>query len=500
MKRCAVAFFLCLVLALGGVVAGVTILRSQENQVTVTMEQETGDRSVLQGLTARETACQNSTMGWRLTIPLETPEKSETECFRASKDLREGKDLMWMESAGVEFRFPDGFFASGDVSYTEEVDQLWQREAERTDPGKSHTETVRVADVLETLPLEIYFHLPEQQRDRSGWLTVDLRELELSAERFFRFPPPPELEWEVTVRKDASGQVIEKSFSNSGDNPYPDTVSAVGEDRCFFTLVKTMAGQNLPDFSLVPGGYGIYALDYNGDGQGNFTVEGRSLRNVCPLPEDIRVMNLFLSPDETELFLLTWREGQYTCTILDAETMEEKQSVPIPVRSPASDASPWGTYEEESDRIVHGGEIIWPFLEPLWGENALLLFREPFGPYSFDLYFLSRETEGRYVFRFAVPLPDRFADRAAGRMAAWNGEKLAVGVSPPAARSSLFYEGEDVVLPGLELLVYDGAGTLLWRGTYRTSLTEPGEETSGASVQLATWEKYTPTLHWENGV
>ena len=498
MKRCAIAFFLCLILSLAGAAAGAASLKGMEDRVTVTLERASGDRTALRGLTARETALQDPSPGWSLTIPLEEPERSETDRFRAPKDLREGKELMWMESAGVTLRFPDGYFDDGAASLSEEADRILRQVEERTGPGERRTESIRPADALDALPLEIMFQPPARQQDGSGWRTVDQQGLQRAAERFFRVPPPPELEWEATVRKNASGLVIERSLYDAGDGPELVTVSAVGKERCFFTLARRMAEETPPDFSLVPGGYGIYALDWSGDGQGNFTADGHGLRNVFPLPEDVWVVGLFLSPEETELFLLTWGAGGYTCTVLDAETMEEKQCVPIPVRPPASDASPWGTYEEESDWIVHGGEIVWPFLEPLWGENALLLFREPFGPYSFELYFLSRETDGRYVFRCAVPLPDRFADRAAGRMAAWNGEKLAVGVSPPSARSSLFYEGEDVVLPGLELLVYDGAGTLLWRGTYRTSLTEPGEETSGASVQLATWDPYAPTLRWED--
>lgn len=471
MKRAFVVLALCLVLALVGLTAWAVPVSQSKEQVVVTAQTLAGDSSAAEGLTARQGAVYNNQLVWEMTIPVHHPENTVTDFTRYLYDSDKlpqapesfgGIQLYTMTSfgmglgnAGVPLDEDLSFFTASDRSLNA-MKPLLVSVCDNAEPGESHTETVRPADVLSHYPLSIDTHLPQVESWRystsggwsSEWEMDSFQAFYTAFQDFFDIPIPEEARWEITVCTTENGNLQELGVNALERNASLNTVSAVGETTCYLAFLP-IDETTTPDLSQVPGGPGIYAVDY-GAGQ----VYADTLRNFFPLPEGELVQTLSLSPDGKTLALLTHRDGSYTCTLIDPATAAVRQRL-----CPTESAGQGSFYSQ------------------VWGEDFLFLY----GGMDFILY--EKQTDGSYAFAMAGELPSPPLNTP---VCAWDGARLAIGTVDYNRTSAVSFA----------LCVYQ-AGQLTYQGQYETSLnrlSDPTQAELEEETTLQTLDRFLPGI------
>lgn len=464
MKKSLVLFFLCLVLTLGGAVAGVLAVHGDRDQVVITENTAKGDRSAAQGLVAKQTVQAANHLTWDLTIPLGEPEKATAEFTHlAGNELLDAFSYPRYGMQVQSLRFYASPYNSSGATLDELLAENYHypyspepltdllREADRQIPaGETKTVTLPLKQYMDTYPLGSGMDLPcDSKYDAETQMIND----------FFQFPVLEEETFNCKMIKNPDGTIAEVATDYALFQLDFSSANIVLDDHCFFTFSSDIQEIEGLDFSLVPGGFGIYRLDYPETNDGIHELDTDSLRNVYPLDPDAAVLTFALSPDEKDLILTTWLDGEYRCTILDPDTMTARQSFRIPAAAPAS-ATRYTTTGAGAYQATIREYSISTLRQ---GENCLL-----FCGYD-TFFFFAREPGGEYSLICSgendrLPLCKLGVDTSTSVCVAWNGEKLAVGKTLDSSQD-----------PGLFLYVYDTSGDLLYRGIYETSLEDrPG--------------------------
>ncbi len=240
----------------------------------------------------------------------------------------------------------------------------------------------------------------------------------------------PGAEWEFTAQSDSTGMDF-----------YVKSIKT--EDAIFFSFQP--GAWPFPSFENVPGGYGLYRVDSQGD--------PNTLACVYPLPQGTFVLDVALTPDGSRLLLTTGNAEGYTCTVLDPDTMEELQTFPIPMDPPVITTT--YTLDKEGNRSSY------PYYA--FDISGSVVNQDTFLLLGHDTIHLYLWKDGTYVHQFSNSTEDFYLqDLCPGYESLWNGEKLAIAHT----------YGE----PGLSLWILDDQGNLLYRGTYTTSLEEDVQE------------------------
>ena len=460
MKRACFVFLLCLALVLGTAAAIALPVCQSREEVAVTAETRAGDPAQAAGLTARQGMEYQRRLLWDVTIPADRPEESRTTYTYVSDpaDLPQREPTYW----GIELYSPRSSsvgFSGGSEGLKEilefdrsflGVDAILEDVASRAPETGRYAEVIDPADYRDTYPLSMETDLPNVDSWRyspHGWAGSEEVEaydrIIQTLEGFFSFPIPPEDNaWEVVIEKNEAGDFVGLELHPQTGGFVMNTVSAVGTETCFFAFAQNYGEASL-DFSQVPGGSGVYAIDYP-LGEGFSLLDMDSLRNFCPLPEGTDLIDLALSEDETTLVVVTYRGGTYTCTVLDAASAAVCQSFSIPASPPEPVYTIY--YDEEGEPMEEETSYSWGISGLLWEKDCLLIY----GNDTMSLYL--QKGQG-FTHAMTAEPPEALRYNAQNMAMAWNGEKLALAV--PSYESaydlsftlSVFREGE---------LVYEG--------------------------------------------
>ena len=459
MKKAFLVFSLCLVLALGGFTAAALTLHDSRDDVAVTVTTRTGDASAAQGLIARQQVRHSDNLLWDLTIPLDTPEETNTRFTFSARDMEWNsytEDPLTLSTHISSYHFLDG----PNTTVTETLVQydpafvpllpLLNDMAHRTGPGQTTTETIHPGDYMDRFPYEVYCSLPDTLL-RYDETRSELTDQEQRIPRFFQeaFPldfPEDDL-WTVTVQKDKSGYLEEVGYDSGSTTGQLYLISTNSDQAVFLAIAQDTWPQ--PDYNRFPQGNGVYRMDIVREKDGNY-LEAKTLTNIFPLPNEAVVLDLTL--DQAGNLLVTWyHAGDYTCTILDTDTLEPLDTISL-----------FRQERSEAEVIVFDGLTDQEYTYATWAyvelraipkENCILFL-------GLDHFWLFLPTEEGWQEQCSAPLPEALWYASDLRMdAAWNGEKLAIGSA-------------DGWVSGLTLCVYDGTGELLFQGQYETSLTD----------------------------
>lgn len=455
MKKTFAIFALCLLVLLGGVIAAVTTLHQDRDDVTVTATTFAGDPAAAEGFTARQSAHLQNKLYWDLTIPLAHPENTETVFSRQNNLSYGGEGALvncavyistpssskWLANEKI-YDLKEAFLTDPNLAVYRDFLPMVKETQEETPNSKRHSKTFLLKDHLEVYPMAVEAHAPYTAGPRS------MSELGDAWEDFFAFPVPEEEAWTITIEKGTDGAIL--AFDLTCDSPAysPNVLTAYAGDRLFFTLAGNSSGACVN----TPGGFGIYAPAVVWE-DGNPCHQMDSLSNVFPLPQETEVLDLAAAADGENLLLTYRQEEVCTFTVIDPETMTAKDSFSVPGESP--------------DRVF-------------WGEGFLLFCGEE----TFHLYLPQGET---YTHVFSAPMQTHIRNAESYLLQAlWNGERLAIATADGYNR-----------LPGLTLSVFED-GTLVYQGVYETSLNEGKQEGSypddyvyllnGAELELG-WEE-----------
>ena len=424
MKKTFAIFALCLLVLMGGVIAAVTHLHDDRDDMTVHFAALQGDPAAAQGFTAAQSLHYENYLRWDLTIPLDQPENTEI-AFSRQKDLYYGGEGTFVNCA-VYINTPDGdsyqlnekiydleelFLTDPNLAVYRDFLPMVNETLAETPNNQRHNKTFLLKDHLEVYPLAVEAYAPYMAGPAS------MSELGDAWEDFFSFPIPEDEAWTITMEKGSDGAIL--AFQLFCENPAysPNALWAYAGDRLFFTLDGNSSGA----CANAPGGFGLYAPEVVWE-DGNPWQQLDQLSNVYPLPQGTEVLDLKASSDESRL-LLTIQQGDGAIfQVIDPETMELLHTFPIP--------------QEVPERVF-------------WGENFLLFL----GPETLHLY----EPDGEsYTHVFSAPMEDHIRNAEDYLLrAVWNGERLAVATAGD-------YQQQ---LPGLTLSVF-ADGALAFQGFY----------------------------------
>lgn len=316
---------LVLVLALlsAGVLAGAAVAIQQEgNRVTVEAETLAGDPSAAEGLElSLPVYCQNA-MLWDMTVPAARPEEAETRFTCSSFGLRNAKFNLFnlfepypmlrsvpKEPDLLNIEIPSSSFSVQTVNSSYHWLEAVQMVADETPAGETITRQVKLAEVYDCWPMEVYLDGNGVWFDSVGQTFAD----------YFSIPIPQDYQVEITVTKNERGK--ETRIDVEADPRYsPDcTVDTVETDNAILFLLKIRYVSEeddrewTADGSAIPGSWGVYQLTTNED-----KTEG-SLETLFSLPEGSVARRFWASQDHSALFLLTEEESVLRLRTFDGD-------------------------------------------------------------------------------------------------------------------------------------------------------------------------------------
>lgn len=462
MKKTFAIFALCLLVLAGGVIAAVTHLHDDRDDIVVTAHDRTGDRSAAEGFTAQQSLQRGGHLLWDLTMDLDSPEDSTAEFTFAKEDM--GFPEQRMPDA-ISIMPPTNWASVADLDHLPAHFESMARDVVwRTPQGETRTETVRLADYWDCYPLSVNLVTDDAS------VTEEDYARDAAFTDFFRFPVLPGDTLEITV--DPSPNAMWQFSAQPDSTGMAFYVNSVLADETIFFSFRPGAWP-FPSFENVPGGYGLYRLDLT-DGREDLD----SLSCAYPLPEGTFLLDLALTPDGSRLVMTTGNALGYGCTVLDPETLEEIQTFALPIDPPVITTT--YTLDKEGSRSSYP-YYAFEVYGSVMGEDTFLLLAK-------DHILLYLWKDGAYVHQFSASAEDYDLQTIRpGYECLWNGEKLAIACT----------DGQ----PGLSLWVLDDQGTLLYRGDYETSLEEDAKISSD---EMEYWEhtlylleRAEPTLSWE---
>lgn len=327
MKRYLIGIGLCLVLALGILIAGNTAINRTEEQVEQTVTISRGDRAALTGLhlTSRITCRQK--LLWETTRNMGSGE-SQTEFSFHSMDvplrLSSSRELPPYQ---VFFRLCNSL---------DENDALCRRLAQQN--ASDTTRTVRLQDYFSTYPL--YLGECFMDTDQPYYLNVATREDWCSEEMPFtllQIPVEPEDMAEVYFEQssaDIESRYVDVYFSHIA-HPYESFMAACPGG---ILLTVGFSPDAAPQAAWAPLGFGIWRIPQDvvekttraGGGYVEQVLHCDRARLVYPLDiETQSVLAFQWSADEKSLFLVTAEGGEAVLRILDGETFEVQTTVSL---------------------------------------------------------------------------------------------------------------------------------------------------------------------------
>ena len=365
MRKSIIIFALLVAAGICGMCYAHSTLSAAQDNVSFTVVEEYGDISAADSLTVSVMAHMDYHLLWETAHTFgQTPRRRTDFSFHASQ-------LQWLPefvSSPISLSIPIAVNANasggnllgdgeGSLIFNTEfigVYDMLQDVASRTQNGGQRTETLYLRDYFDYYPIYADIRAGEYDYLRQAaaqhiFQTSDEAEVNEAFSDFFRFPVP---EWRtitITISKDIAGNVVEirTGRANAGyshetgvvseeDLVYIYAVGVITEHGIYFTL----STEGISDFTGIPGGFGIYLLPAAkiiGEPGTEYlpTLDYKNIQTVYPLGDSTTVAelkfirSLMLSEDSSCLNLITYEDGICFLTVIELESMAEKQKMPL---------------------------------------------------------------------------------------------------------------------------------------------------------------------------
>ena len=341
-----IALFLAvLMLGTAVTVSAITLGRNQEE---VLYEEQCffGNREEAEGLTVSVRYNQDNYLIWNTTHNVAESLEPQTE-FRYHT-------LSNMSSSQPYNRFHFYMYVAGnpmDVNWPGSTEELtdnvlglkpeglllaWQELYEKTPEGELTDTNVRYADYCTYYPLDGQLQLPGNYWP--FWSIYDYPDTEAEldeyriAEAFNEYFRIPVLEddWvQIIIDKRISSMTMESVDASTPREEGSDwfemhTVSTYEEGKLYFTFDAHSQMGKLVDTSLIPGGYGLYTMEWDENGG-----KPDTLTTALSLDPDFSPVEMTLDPDTGLLLYQSIRENIWYLTVIDPEKREILQQIPL---------------------------------------------------------------------------------------------------------------------------------------------------------------------------
>lgn len=307
-----------------------------------------GDPAAADGLTVQAHATYQNQIFWdsEITVQGDAPQTQTDYRFTQTKQ----KEAAEQTYQGVEIY---SMFEQSPMTGEEEsqeqltgIDRLFQELYDSLEPGEQVEKTVPVSEYYDYYPLTGMVDVPGYHDNFGVWRGYgpdDDTSVWETFSDFFRIPVLPEENLSVSLQKYDNGNTSSGVGSGGGDAFPFYTQGVVLPETCYFIFSNRTQAGNLIDTSLIPGGYGIYALDYKSgiseastdDYDASARVESGgslqmdSLRMAFPIDPAEEVLQLSKWSDDQTLFLYTKDKNDYFLTIIATDSMQQVQRIKL---------------------------------------------------------------------------------------------------------------------------------------------------------------------------
>lgn len=373
MKRTLACLAVLLVASMIGTAAIGGAVYAERDRVEIYENAVVGDSSLAKGIGISMLCEYGDRLFWNTAYTVGGTAETEFEFCAdektvASERTYDGVDL------GLNYVY--GVVNDAPISELSGMALAYRELYEETPIGGSLERTVRIADYYDYYPISVGISLPGTFWSAGVIARFDDK-ADFPAEAevwekfndFFKIPVGDDDSVTIGVTRDSRGQPVGISSGREvGPNLY--SYSAYTYDRCFFALngkYEDAAGNiRYIDTSLIPGGYGIYAFDYehvwdeptsssgaiqtvNNTEKGT-GIDADSLACVYPLDRETVVRGMAVSPNERFLWLLTEDDGRVMFTVIDIADMTDICRITV-----GESDDYYGFYPSDKHVVIYGG-------------------------------------------------------------------------------------------------------------------------------------------------
>ena len=460
MRKATITMLLLLCLSIGGVCVAAAGVHAPHDQVMFTEQTFYGDKQAAEDLEVVVRSTYNEQLFWDTSYSAGTSADTQTQFVFSATPEPPPVELNFLGLYMQKDVFSGDFFSDAEPKVG--LAQAYQDLFDATAPGEERRAVIRLKEYMEYYPLDITLETPtgvarfygmEETEEDEIYPNSSLDTMRQMAE-YFKIPVLEDEFYEIGVEKAADGNLWGTSGGSADGDSFDFQVTTLfTDDACYFTFpIRSWEGK-IMDTSLLPDGYGIFRIEYQPNrldesGQEICDFDIESLDMVYAIDPSVYLEEMFFSEDETQIYLMTQKDGVLQLTVIDVESMTTVQELDII------------DFEEERGGIhkIHQKENYWV----LWLTGGKLAV-------------LDRTAEGQFVPRFCVPYDDPDIEEYSMSMYSevdWNGERLAV---VDMFDIECFDEENQYYRScrscGFWLLVYDETGDMLYAGRYDSSLT-----------------------------
>lgn len=316
------------------------------DQVQFTQTVLAGDPAAAKGLSVQTHATLGNQLFWDCATLLQGDALSITQTEYRFFNTKQEQEETEQSYAGIELF--SGLDSSSDFldipesQYTG-LDRAYRELYNSAVPGQESKKTITVANYYDYYPLAGYISLQGIHYDFGIWSQADPGydvSIQNKLEEYFRIPVLPNEKLTISLEKDSAGTVISSGTSaDEGDQFSFYTQGVVTPQTVYFSFYNRTSQNNMVDTSLIPGGYGIYAMDYTAgtvQQRGNLTqtlengsLHLDSLRLAYPIDPKEEFLDLCQWSDGKTLLLYTREDNTYYLTVISMDTMQRVQRLKI---------------------------------------------------------------------------------------------------------------------------------------------------------------------------
>lgn len=495
MKKSFLMFVLLFLLAVGGTVTAQALLLERKDAVEITENVRYGDKSIVDGVTIYRNTKYDSHIQWKTVYQVkETPEYATAYDFSASGVLSDSAE----RSYGVEVyshntnhidRIESGEELEGiAVAYKELLDE--------TEPGERLYKTISLADYQDFYTVDLRIEVPgytlytmfhdaaeirasltdsRLNEESRANLERDLKIIECFNETL-KIPVVKNHMYRIAVEKNMEGRLCSWGYStvNGGGSTngmemhheeLPEETdgftffinSAMTEDTFYFTFNTRTDKGKIVDTSYMPQGYGIYSFRFD---ETKKEIDIDSMKNSYPLEPSVSIVALEVDNQQENLLIFSEEGNERVLTIVDLDTMEQKQQFVY-----ADSTEAYHAYIYDDFMVVR---YTWE-----------------------DFVILSRNTDGIYTKEYAVNIEElmNLTEIYGDMVFDWNGRMLLMGDS--LVTNDYYYSKKC----GFYLAAFDEEG-LQYYGEYTSSL-DTGKEYIDYYFNCMPMNKEPLILQWK---
>lgn len=446
MKKSFALFLVLICLAVGGL-AGMAVWVSKDNEtVEVTQTTLHGDPAAAQGLTITTHNQLDNHLFWDTQFPAQDAGQAQTQ-FRFSLRKPQYQGAHVDVPALMLPSFSGGMGTSGEFTPEELSD--WNSGmflmpaadlAKDMAPNQTKTETVRLADYCDTLPIGMEDYYYYHRSDEAYFETIKRQQEALQS--FFAIPTPEEVQITYTLTTSSGGGVNDIQVQSEQWLKL-DTAAAQGEGGWYFIVDSYASAEDAEngfislDLTHIWDGYGVYFIpslaQEDGSGYESDNLDIEKIQTVYAVPQGERTVNLE-ADEKGNLLLYTVAGETWYLNVLSGDGQQLRQRLEL---GQLGSNAYMDTLLEEED-------------------YQLLSF------YDDRIYLLTWDGKS-YALKHALRMPENEQWDMAGkeRLAQWDGQRLALLERDGSSWENVRYR----------LTVWQ-AGELTYQGEYDFSFTK----------------------------